>query len=237
MLQLEPSAMRSPDLRGADPHVSASGGHLAATLNALVTKNPSAATEVVNRLRELNADVSELDVYADEARDQLALRARFPAVDKWLYARSLSDGTLRYIALALMLVDSQDRGVLCLEEPENGIHPSRIPNLVNLLYDYAVDVDEPVGEDNPLRQVVVNSHSPEVARQLQMDDLIVAERAKSADGSFVSVFRPVADTWRTRVSDSEQSIPKDRQAVANFIGGSPVRNRDVQLRFDFGSAS
>jgi hypothetical protein len=124
-----------------------------------------------------------------------------------------------------------------LEEPENGIHPSRIPNLVNLLYDYAVDVDEPVGEDNPLRQVVVNSHSPEVARQLQMDDLIVAERAKSADGSFVSVFRPVADTWRTRVSDSEQSIPKDRQAVANFIGGSPVRNRDVQLRFDFGSAS
>jgi predicted ATPase len=239
MLQLEPSAMRSPDLRGALPHVSASGGHLAATLSALRRSNPDAASEVVNRLRELNSDVSDLDVFVDEARDQLALRARVPGVENWLYGRSLSDGTLRYIALALMLVDTHDRGVLCFEEPENGIHPSRIPNLVRLLYDYAVDVDEPVGDDNPLRQVLVNSHSPEVARQLRIEDLIFAERAKSSDGSFVSVFRPVAGTWRvTRVGESEHiAIPKDRQAVADFIGGSPLRLDDQQLTFEFGSVS
>ena len=90
--------------------------------------------------------------------------------------------------------------------------PSRIPNLVGLLYDYAVDLEEAVDEDNPLRQVVVNSHSPEIARQLQMDDLVFAERAKSVDGSFVSVFRPVDATWRvTKVNKSElTTIPKDR---------------------------
>jgi predicted ATPase len=239
MLQLEPSAMRSPDLRGANPHVSASGGHLAATLNALKKSNPNAGVEVVNRLRELNSDVADLEVYTDETRDQLALRARVPGVENWLYGRSLSDGTLRYIALSLMLVDTRDRGVLCLEEPENGIHPSRIPNLVNLLYDYAVDVEEAVDEDNPLRQVVVNSHSPEVARQLHIDDLVFAERAKSGDGSFVSVFRPVVSTWRVaRVNKSEPTtIPKDRQAVADFIGGSPLRIEDEQLKFEFGTVS
>lgn len=239
MLQLEPSAMRSPDLRGAAPHVSASGGHLAATLNTLKKTNKNAGVEVVNRLRELNSDVADLDVYADETRDQLALRARVPGVEQWLYGRSLSDGTLRYIALALMLVDTRDRGVLCLEEPENGIHPSRIPNLVSLLYDYAVDLDEVVDEDNPLRQVVVNSHSPEVARQLHIDDLVFVERAKSADGSFVSAFRPVANTWRVvRVNESElTTIPKDRQAVADFIGGSPLRLEDEQLKFEFGTVS
>jgi predicted ATPase len=239
MLQLEPSAMRSPDLRGAIPHVSASGGHLAATLNSLKKLNRNANIELVNRLRELNSDVADLDVYADEARDQLSLRARLPGVENWLYGRSLSDGTLRYIALVLMLIDTHDRGLLCFEEPENGIHPSRIPNLVNLLYDYAVDLDEAVDEDNPLRQVVVNSHSPEVARQLDMDDLVFAERAKSADGSFVSVFRPVAETWRvTRVNTSEPTtLPKDAQAVADFIGGSPLRHADEQLKFEFGTVS
>ncbi len=239
MLQLEPSTMRSPDRRSSTPHVSATGGHLAATLGALVKANPGAATQIVNRLRELNSDISDLDVYVDDARDQLALRARVPGIKNWLYGRSLSDGTLRYIALALMLVDTHDRGVLCLEEPENGIHPSRVPNLVSLLEDYAVDVNEPVDETNPLRQVIINSHSPEVARQLSLEDMVFAERAKAADGSFVSVFRPVVGTWRvTRVDPAEVTrIPKDRQAVADFIGGSPVRLEGEQLQFDFGTAS
>ena len=104
---------------------------------------------------------------------------------------------LRYIALVLMLVDVQDRAVLCIEEPENGIHPSRVPNLAELLRDYAVEASDAVGADNPLRQVVLNSHSPEVARQFSCDDLIFVERAlTSADGPsqrFQADRRHVAD--------------------------------------------
>lgn len=239
LLQLEPSSMRTPDSRGAPAHVSASGGHLAATLNALRQSNPTAPTEVLNRLRELNSDVLELDVQADEARDQLVLRARVPGVDNWLYGRSLSEGTLRYVALALMLADTRDRGVLCLEEPENGIHPSRVPNLVDLLYDYAVDLDEPVGNDNPLRQVIVNTHSPEVARQVKPEDLVFAERARSSDGASISVFRPVVGTWRDQDKKPlDLSVfGKDEQAVADFIGGSPVRHLRGQLELEFGTVS
>ncbi|MCY4222235.1 MAG: hypothetical protein OXD35_11370, partial [Thiotrichales bacterium] len=45
-------------------------------------------------------------------------------------------------------------------------------NLAELLRDYAVDASDAVGPDNPLRQVVLNTHSPEVARQLSFDDLV-----------------------------------------------------------------
>ena len=180
VLHLEPSAMRTPDTRWAVPHVSASGAHLPATLHALVARDPDTRVEIVNRLRHLNSDVEDLDVHADDVRDQLALRARVPGVDNWLYGRSLSDGTLRYIALVLMLVDVQDRAVLCIEEPENGIHPSRVPHLVDLLRDYAVDVQEPVDSDNPLRQVIVNTHSPEVARQLDYENIVFVERARTS---------------------------------------------------------
>ena len=173
VLHLEPSSMRAPSSRSARPHhVSPSGARLPATLHALVTRDPNMQSEIINRLRHLNSDIEELGVYSDEVRDQLALRARIPGVDNWLYGRSLSDGTLRYIALVLMLLDVQDRAVLCIEEPENGIHPSRVPNLVDLLRDYAVDVEEPVASDNPLRQVTVNTHSPEVARQFSFDDIV-----------------------------------------------------------------
>ena len=236
ILHLEPSAMRTPDSRSAPAHVSASGGHLAATLHGLATRNPNAEAEILFRLRQLNSDIAELSVYSDDVRDQLALRARVSGVDNWLYGRSLSDGTLRYIALVVMLVDVEERAVLCIEEPENGIHPSRVPNLAELLRDYAVDIDDSVGADNPLRQVVLNTHSPEVARQLSFDELVFVERAVTSQDGPISTFRPITDTWRATANGPEAiATPIDRQAVADFIGGSPVNRELGQLKLKFGS--
>ena len=240
VLHLEPSSMRAPDAKSARPHhVSASGGRIPATLNALAAKNSNIHAEIVNRLRQLNSDIEDIDVHADEARDQLALRARISGADNWLYGRSLSDGTLRYIALILMLVDVQDRALLCIEEPENGIHPSRVHNLVDLLRGYAVDTDEPVAQDNPLRQVALNTHSPEVARQFTFGDLVFVERALTASGP-VSVFRPIQNTWRTLADTDANYVaePASHNAVIDFIGGSPI-NPELeieQLNFEFGSA-
>lgn len=240
ILHLEPSVMRTPDSRSAPQHVSASGGHIPATLNALKDKYLNVRSAIINNLRELDSDIEDLDVYRDEVRDQLALRAKVPGVENWLYGRSLSDGTLRYIALALMLADVQDRAVLCMEEPENGIHPSRIPNLVQLLRDYAVDVDEPVTSDNPLRQVLVNTHSPEVVRRVPLEEMVFVESASSTKDGQYSIFRPISDTWRAKILDEPDSavLPKDPQRVADFIGGSGLLEelKSVQLKFDFGSA-
>ena len=238
VLHLEPSAMRTPDSRPAPAHVSASGGHMAATLHALAARDPDATAEILFRLRQLNSDIADLNVYSDEVRDQLALRARVRGVNNWLYGRSLSDGTLRYIALVLMLADVQDRAVLCVEEPENGIHPSRVPNLAELLRDYAVDANDEIGTDNPLRQVVLNTHSPEVARQFSFDDLLFVERALTSGDGPISVFRPITDTWRSALpAASDLRVrPAERQAVADFIGGSPVSSKFGQLNLEFGSA-
>ena len=53
-----------------------------------------------------------------------------------------------------------ESGVLCMEEPENGIHPGKIGAMNRLLHDLAVNAEEPVDSENPLRQVVVATHSP-----------------------------------------------------------------------------
>ena len=237
VLHLEPSAMRSPDARWVLPHhVSASGGRIPATLHAVVAREPDAKLELLYRLRQLTPDIEDIDVFIDKVVDRLVLRARIAGVGNWLYARSLSDGTLRYIALALMLVDGRDRAVLCIEEPENGIHPSRIPNLVELLQDYAVDPQEAVAPDNPLRQVIVNSHSPEVARQLSFDNIVFVQRAIAKSGGPISAFRPVVDTWRSGRTNAAAAPPIARAAVAGFIGGSPLGHEMEQLKLEFGTA-
>jgi len=134
-----------------------------------------------------------------------------------------------------MLADTRDRAVLCIEEPENGMHPSRVPILVDLFRDYAFDGEFAVDDHNPLRQVVLNTHSPEVARQLSFEDLVFVQRAYAKD-KLASAFRPIDGTWRTNLDDGSCAPPLRRQAVADFVGGSPVNQALVQVDFDFGSA-
>ena len=47
--------------------------------------------------------------------------------------------------------------------------------MLNLLQAIATDAREPIGLDNPLRQVIINTHSPAVVGQVPDDSLLVAE--------------------------------------------------------------
>ncbi len=82
--------------------------------------------QISNRLSELIGRVDSLWVDRDEKRELFTIfmkeinGAEFPA-------RELSDGALRFLALAVIEMDNRDGGVICMEEPENGIHPAHIP--------------------------------------------------------------------------------------------------------------
>lgn len=188
LLQLEPSSLRKPDEFKAPTELGMDGSHLAATLYHLARSNQNHNTngafdeeaaaqvysQVANRLAELIDDVYEVGIDRDEKRELLTLQVT--SRDGTPHpARALSDGTLRFLALAVLELDPEAQGVLCLEEPENGIHPERIPKMLKLLQDIATDVDEPIGSDNPLRQVIINTHSPAVVMQVPDDSLLVAE--------------------------------------------------------------
>lgn len=64
---------------------------------------------------------------------------------------------MRILALCILEYDSKHTGFLCFEEPENGIHPFRIKIMAKLLKDLSVDFAD---IEMPLRQVIVNTHSP-----------------------------------------------------------------------------
>jgi hypothetical protein len=115
-------------------------------------------------------------------------------------AQALSDGTLRFLALAVLELDPKSQGVIFMEEPENGIHPARIPAILKLLQDIAVDVHSPVGPDNPLRQVIINTHSPLVVAQVPEASLIIADLRRahpSKKGEYGKAFFSAPEgSWR-----------------------------------------
>jgi predicted ATPase len=189
LLQLEPTKLRAPDEFSDDPHITYEGAHVPATLERI-----GQYEAVSNRVALLLPEVHSLSVDVDNTRrlKTLQLKQRNGLVHK---ARSLSDGTLRFVALATMAFDPEANGLICLEEPENGIHPSRISAIIELLREMAVDPQSPVGISNPLRQVIINTHSPVVVRNLLPDDLLVAVPVRKQRASFTA-YGTMVNSWR-----------------------------------------
>lgn len=219
LLQLEPSALRKPSEFTGPSRLGTDGSSLPATLYRLAhedQENPQEVSakvyaQVANRLAELIDDVHNVQVERDDKRELFTLQATDR--DGTTHpARALSDGTLRFLALAVLELDSEAKGMLGMEEPENGIHPERIPAILDLLQAIATDPDEAVGVENPLRQVIVNTHSPAVVQQVPEGSLIVAElREGMRDGQrFKGVrFGCLPGTWREQGADSHV-VPKGK---------------------------
>jgi predicted ATPase len=201
MLQLESSSLRKPDDFLAPSIVSATGEHLPAALDRL-KKNEEIASQLANLL----PDVANVFVDVDEKRQLKTLLLETTSGIKH-EARSLSDGTLRFLALSIIGADPEFGGVICLEEPENGIHPARIPAIVELLGQLVVDAKLPIDSDNPLRQVIINTHSPLVIQRLQTEDVVVSQAYKR-DGASLSTFSPIVGTWRAKIAIESSGVVK-----------------------------
>lgn len=208
LLQLEPSALRKSDEFTAPTTLNDNGANLASTLYHLARSNISSSTgkfdemqiytTVANALSGLINDVDAVWIDRDDKRELLTLYLKERNGTSHA-ARALSDGTLRFLALAVLQLDTHSHGLICLEEPENGIHPDRIPAILELLQNIATDVDYPIDEENPLRQVIINTHSPLVVQKVPDDSLIVAELVPTLrDGARFSrvQFSPLPETWR-----------------------------------------
>lgn len=206
VLHLEPSALREPDELYAEPSLDARGAHLPTTLDRL---GEDGWRRIANHLATLTPEVRKVMVDADEKRRVLTLLAA--GRDGVLYpARSLSDGALRFLALATIAEDPKATGLFCIEEPENGIHPRRVPHLVHLLQNLTVDTKYAVGKHNPLRQVIINTHSPAVVAEVSKDSLLMAipyQLPERQGGGSAVKFVFAADTWRSRLHPEAYPIP------------------------------
>ncbi|HSI83379.1 MAG: AAA family ATPase [Candidatus Methylacidiphilales bacterium] len=103
--------------------------NLAIYLNRIKVQFPKAKRAILEGLGELYPGIDNFEVLVEGGSVQLYLIEG----DYNISATRLSDGTLHYLCLLAILCDPEPPAVICIEEPEVGLHPDVLPYLAQLL--------------------------------------------------------------------------------------------------------
>ncbi|MFK8164076.1 MAG: AAA family ATPase [Lewinella sp.] len=142
-------------------------GTILSLLSTLKKYQPEDIKYLSKRVRQIVKDIVEVDIFVDPFG-----RSSVTATDERgarFLAESLSEGTLRVLALASYLTLDIPDQTLLLEEPENGVDPRVLGKILDLLLDLSTDFSESTDE---LRQVICTTHSAHLLE-------LVLERRKS----------------------------------------------------------
>lgn len=142
--------IRLPVIARPERRVDADGQNLISVLHTLYTGEREFKNEVNMAMKSaFGEDFDEL-VFPPAADQRIQLRVRWKSLQREQSGADLSDGTLRFLFLLAVLASPSPAGLIAIDEPETGLHPSMLP----IVAEYAVDASSRT-------QVVVTTHSPQ----------------------------------------------------------------------------
>jgi predicted ATPase len=146
--------------------------NLALVMNDLENK-PNAYKQIIEELRNLYPEVEKINTLVQGSTIQLYLVEK--NLMKPVPAIRLSDGTLRFLCLLSILCHPTPPPLICIEEPEIGLHPDMLSTIAKLLI-----------EASTRTQLIVTTHSDILVSAIARisdspEAIIVCER--DADGT------------------------------------------------------
>jgi predicted ATPase len=183
-LEINPQSARQPSDRFEAKVLKPDASNLAAVL-ARLKDETSTSERPEGVISDISADLSYLipSVKSVQVFDSPLAREYAFGIETAEHikfsSRVISDVTLRLLALLALLDDPSRRGILCFEEPENGVHEGRISLLIDLLRQSAAQL--PISSSVPLFQILVNTHSPAVMFALHDDEIVASDSVTVVD--------------------------------------------------------
>jgi predicted ATPase len=159
---LEPRDLMRADVPLAEiENLGSRGQNLAAFLNTLKQKRPKDFDNFNLSLRRILPTEASIDI---ESLKEGRVLLRLSENGTWFSARLLSEGTLRVIGLLAAIYPKNQATLIAFEEPENGIHPTRIKLIAEILKNATQQTE---------KQIIITTHSPILPEYFGDQDLFV----------------------------------------------------------------
>lgn len=188
MLTLNSLFMRSPCAPDVPSTFQPDGSNLPVVVGKLYREHPERFRHWIEHVQTVFSDIvtiEEKEREEDRYRYLLVELSTGIKLPSW----SLSDGTLRFLALTLLPYLPEPSGVYLIEEPENGIHPRAIEAVYQSLSSVYTG------------QVLCATHSPILLNMARLENLLCFARTESGATDITrGDNHPRLKAWRKEVS-------------------------------------
>ena len=193
-LDLVPDRMRQPSIPGLTV-LGDSGENLPTVLQALCADSKKKETFAAWTRELTPMDVKDFDFReGPDGKVHLIIQEKS---GREISAHSASDGTLRFLAMLAALLGPEPARLYFFEEIDNGIHPSRLHLLIDL-----IERQTAKGQT----QVIATTHSPELLTMIgdtTFENTSVVCRLEDTENAII---RPVADLPNARKLRTDQGL-------------------------------
>ncbi|MDU9376526.1 hypothetical protein McpSp1_11470 [Methanocorpusculaceae archaeon Sp1] len=179
------------------------GGNLAAYLYHLQQNEPEHYQGILSAIQLILPGFREFTYLKEEKSNTVRLRWKTTTSgDYTLPVSAFSDGTLRFIALATLFLQSKPPKLIIIDEPELGLHPHAITILAELIH-----------IASSKSQIILSTQSSQLVSEFTPEDIIIAESVNGA----TTLSRPDKESLNEWLTD--YSLGDIWQS--NVIGGNP----------------
>jgi len=144
----------------AEKHLTPEGDNLARVAHHIYQHHKETFSEILEKMRKRVPGFSHAEP-VETVDGRIILQFRDGGFSAPFTAGHVSDGTLKLFAYLLLLHDPNPHPLLCVEEPENYLHPDLLPELAEEFREYA----------DRGGQVFVSTHSPEFVNAVKPEEL------------------------------------------------------------------
>lgn len=171
---------------GLSEHLSTTGDNLAQVTKYIYENFPETFQKILDKMKERVPGIDKVE--AKETIDgRIVLQFSDGSFKDPFISRFVSDGTIKMFAYLVLLNDPKPHPLLCIEEPENYLHPELLIELAEEFRDYA----------NRGGQVFISSHSPDFVNALELEELFWLQKTNgftnikraSEDNAISSLFK------------------------------------------------
>lgn len=203
-----PDAARRLQAAGAQRWLDRTGSNVGNVLQYFKRKHPREFGAILKAVAAAIPGIKKLDAIISTDK-RLLIRFDERGYQDPFYQQSMSDGTLKMLAYAVLLADPEPRPFMGIEEPENGLYVQLIEDLSRRLVQYA-------RTPRDRTQLLVTTHSPYFVDALSPDQVWLIEKGR--DGFSTVKRTSELPTIREMV---DQGVPLGSLWYSQHLGALP----------------
>lgn len=201
-----------------DTILSKDGANLAGALDSLRDSSEESFEELKSEMRQWLPEFDSI-LFETPSPGQRSFKLRQTVSKQAIKSTDLSEGTLIALALLYLAHNPASPKVICLEEPDRGLHPRLLRDLRDALY--RLSYPDQFGIKREPVQVIATTHSPYFLDLFKdhPEEIIIAEKQPDA----TAVFKSLADD--KELIEIIGDAPLGEVWYSGILGGVPIRKQ------------